>query len=383
MLLFDLTACQPLGNTLVSGGAVYAKIVFFALLEREIKFKCLYDSSLMLDEEISSACTKKKLDLIDCYHVELSQCIKSSGCHIFYSAIPYTYGRLNIKGIRFWGTIHGLRDLEIISDTKMHLYASSFADYIKLVAKETFFYKKYAKKRNYASFKDLFENESFRYICVSEHTKYSVLSHFPHVKEDSIEVLYSPLTLTVDNNNSNDGKFFLLVSGNRWLKNSYRALLAIDSLLSEKRIDKTVVVTGSCPNAIYNKLKNKNKFDFKGYVTNEELHQLMKDAFCLVYPSLNEGFGYPPLEAMSCGTPCVVSAVTSIPEVCGDAALYFNPYDIDEIMVRLFQICNASIRSLIINKGYQRADYVIKKQKRDLRRLVDILLNDNEELSKS
>ena len=383
MLLFDLTACQPLGNTMVSGGAVYAKIVFFALLERDIKFKCLYDSSRMLDDEISIACNKSELELIDCKHAEISQCIKNSGCHIFYSALPYTYGKLKIQGIRFWGTIHGLRDLEIISDSKMQLYASSFADYIKLVAKQTYLYKKYAKKRNYARFKELFENESFRYICVSEHTKYSVLSHFSHVKEDSIEVLYSPLALAIENSTSNDGSFFLLVSGNRWLKNSYRALMAIDSLMSEKRIDKTVVVTGSCPNAIYKKLKNKNKFDFKGYVTNEELHQLMKDAFCLVYPSLNEGFGYPPLEAMSCGTPCVVSAVTSIPEVCGDAALYFNPYDIDEIKVRLFQICNASNRTVLIKKGYQRADDVIKKQNADLRKLVDILLSDNEELSKS
>jgi glycosyltransferase involved in cell wall biosynthesis len=64
-----------------------------------------------------------------------------------------------------------------------------------------------------------------------------------------------------------------------------------------------------------------------GYVTDAELRALYQHASCLVYPSLYEGFGLPPLEAMSCGCPVIASRVASLPEVCGDAALYCDPGD--------------------------------------------------------
>ena len=61
------------------------------------------------------------------------------------------------------------------------------------------------------------------------------------------------------------------------------------------------------------------------------LEYLLTKARGLIYPSFNEGFGYPPLEAMSVGVPCVVSDCTSLPEVCGDAVIYCNPLDVDSI----------------------------------------------------
>jgi glycosyltransferase involved in cell wall biosynthesis len=64
-----------------------------------------------------------------------------------------------------------------------------------------------------------------------------------------------------------------------------------------------------------------------GYVTDAELRTLYQHAGCLVYPSLYEGFGLPPLEAMACGCPVIASRVASLPEVCGDAALYCDPED--------------------------------------------------------
>jgi glycosyltransferase involved in cell wall biosynthesis len=64
-----------------------------------------------------------------------------------------------------------------------------------------------------------------------------------------------------------------------------------------------------------------------GYVTDPELRALYENAACFVYPSLYEGFGLPPLEAMSCGCPTLVARAASLPEVCGDAALYCDPRD--------------------------------------------------------
>jgi glycosyltransferase involved in cell wall biosynthesis len=70
-----------------------------------------------------------------------------------------------------------------------------------------------------------------------------------------------------------------------------------------------------------------------GEVTDEVLQAYYANAELLVFPSLYEGFGFPPLEAMACGIPVAASRVSSIPEVCGDAAAYFDPLSVDEMAV--------------------------------------------------
>jgi glycosyltransferase involved in cell wall biosynthesis len=69
-----------------------------------------------------------------------------------------------------------------------------------------------------------------------------------------------------------------------------------------------------------------------GSVSRDELVSLYRRAAVLVFPSLYEGFGLPPLEAMACGCPVAASAVGPLPEVCGEAAVLFDPYDVDSII---------------------------------------------------
>lgn len=75
-----------------------------------------------------------------------------------------------------------------------------------------------------------------------------------------------------------------------------------------------------------------------GYVTDGELRALYENAVCLLYPSLYEGFGLPPLEAMACGCPVIASTAASLPEVCGDAALYCDPRDPSDIAARIREV---------------------------------------------
>ena len=82
----------------------------------------------------------------------------------------------------------------------------------------------------------------------------------------------------------------------------------------------------------------RNKIRFLGYLPQEELPFLYSGADVFVFPSLWEGFGLPPLEAMACGTPVVTSNVSSLPEVVGDAAILVDPNSAEEIADAIYQI---------------------------------------------
>jgi glycosyltransferase involved in cell wall biosynthesis len=92
-----------------------------------------------------------------------------------------------------------------------------------------------------------------------------------------------------------------------------------------------------------------------GRLGDAELKALYEAALALVFPSLYEGFGLPPLEAMSCGCPVLASNASSVPEVCGDAALYFDPLSVDAMTAALRQLVgDAALRQRLIVAGAAR-----------------------------
>ncbi len=92
---------------------------------------------------------------------------------------------------------------------------------------------------------------------------------------------------------------------------------------------------------------------FTGFVPDEDLKWLYIHAEAYVFPSLSEGFGLPPLEAMVHGCPVVSSNATSLPEVCGDAAHYFNPEDIHEMAEKINDVMvNTALRNKLVSRGY-------------------------------
>ena len=94
---------------------------------------------------------------------------------------------------------------------------------------------------------------------------------------------------------------------------------------------------------------------FTGYVPDEELSALYRYAAVCVYPSLYEGFGMPPLEAMLCGTPVVASKASAIPEVVGDAALLFDPYSAKGIADAIVAVLtDASVARELVARGAAR-----------------------------
>ena len=95
-----------------------------------------------------------------------------------------------------------------------------------------------------------------------------------------------------------------------------------------------------------------------GYISDGELRALFERAACFVYPSYYEGFGLPPLEAMTLGCPVAVSRAASLPEVCGDAADYFDPFDVTDIAQTVFRLATDPIRQeMLRQRGLVRASH--------------------------
>jgi glycosyltransferase involved in cell wall biosynthesis len=113
--------------------------------------------------------------------------------------------------------------------------------------------------------------------------------------------------------------------------------------------------------------------NYLGYVSNEELKFLYKNASLFIFPSFYEGFGIPPLEAMHCGCPVLSSNTSSLPEVLGDACAYCDPADTDDIAAKIDQLINneQALHDLKI-KGYgQAAKYSWENSARRLYTILD------------
>jgi glycosyltransferase involved in cell wall biosynthesis len=138
-------------------------------------------------------------------------------------------------------------------------------------------------------------------------------------------------------------------------KNLQRVLEAVDKLehLSEVKF----VIVGGKNTRIFSSEKAKQLAHEKqvlwaGFVSDGELKSLYENAACLVFPSLYEGFGLPPLEAMYCGCPVIASSRTSIPEACGDAAMYCDAASADDIAAKISLMMNdADLREHYRMKG--------------------------------
>ncbi|MBC5992111.1 glycosyltransferase family 4 protein [Pontibacter sp. SD6] len=100
----------------------------------------------------------------------------------------------------------------------------------------------------------------------------------------------------------------------------------------------------------------KSNVFFTGHVPEKHLPILYAEASIFVFPSIYEGFGLPPLEAMSCGCPVLASDAASIPEICGEAAMYFSPHDTEDLSKKIqLLLTNNKLREEMKAKGLKQA----------------------------
>ncbi len=159
-----------------------------------------------------------------------------------------------------------------------------------------------------------------------------------------------------------DRPFMLFVSTIEPRKNLPTLLRAYRQLLDHYKLEVSLVIVGErgwfCGEvfAITETLRLNDDVLFLGHVPTNDLVLLYNAARVHVHPSFYEGFGLPPLEAMSCGTPAIVANVSSLPEVVGDAGLLVAPEDVEAWTVAMWRVLtDESLRSELTKKGLKRA----------------------------
>lgn len=207
-------------------------------------------------------------------------------------------------------------------------------------------------------------------IAVSKNTKEDIVKEYG-INPDKIKVIYNgvndkykPIKNKKTTNKLKEKyklpKNYILYLGTlEPRKNIKRLIKAFDKL---NHNDLKLVIAGGkgwLYDDIFKLVKTlnlENKIIFTGYIDEEDIVPLYSSATIFIYPSLYEGFGLPPLEAMACGTPVITSNISSLPEVVGDAAITVDPYDINDIASSIRQILNNKIlQEDLRKKGLQQA----------------------------
>lgn len=207
-------------------------------------------------------------------------------------------------------------------------------------------------------------------FTVSQYSKEDIIKVF-HIPEEMLTVTYNAVDedyyvknktqvqYLYDKYNIPRNKKIILYVGNlKPHKNLERLLNAFSK--SENKEKCVIVLVGKAFDS-ENIQAIENKYDINGcvicsgMVSKKEIVDFYNLADIFAFPSLYEGFGIPALESMACGTPVICSNKTSLPEVAGNAALYFDPYNIENIKDAIDKvISNHKLQEDLIQKGFKR-----------------------------
>jgi len=210
-------------------------------------------------------------------------------------------------------------------------------------------------------------------IAISAFTRTTIIEklNIPGEKVHSVEIsVQSRLALTppaisrsILEKHNLDDKTYCIYPANFWPHKNHPMLISAFNLFQKRnpQLELHLVLTGADVgnNKILtdsvNQMKLSRHVHFTGYLSEEELSVLWQHAHFLIYPSLFEGFGIPLVEAMKYKKPVLASNVTSIPEVAGDAALYFDPKKPEEIFNSITRITtDNSLYQTLVQKGQER-----------------------------
>jgi glycosyltransferase involved in cell wall biosynthesis len=340
------TLCVDLRWIDASGVGIYIQGIMPGIIEglRDVSIVCIGDRSRMKEFPWAYA---DNVQLIDCHakryslgeQVQLPLTIPRQ-TDLFFS--PYYTIPLLYSG-RFAVTVHDMSHAvvpEIIGDRRKRLYAQLMYHEVRRRASAIFTVSEFSKKE---------------FLRLTQGSRES-------------NVYPTPLGVSPEWHRASElpqvgsGRYFVCVGNVKPYKNLQRLVNAFLSIKSSIQQDLVIIgqskglITGESADFFRKVEENKDRIHLTGYVSFQELLSLVGHASALIMPSLYEGFGLPPLEAMAAGTPTVVSQAASLPEVCGNAALYFDPLDEKDIAEKLVLIAsNAALAARLRDEGRRRS----------------------------
>jgi len=407
-ILFDLLFCQ--GG--FHGGGEYGKAVFLELINKVIsRSDCIIyvamnpkfsiDESILdlfkINHEFIRVLNVNNLDDIrKLVNTDLFDAFFAPALVVYAQGYQYlkTAGKslgFHCSNTRIIGTLHDIRDFEMALDySKIYYFRKAIGCKFenKLSTQKL--------QKNIRSFVDYADGLKEMYqkimddevvtniITVSDYSMKSMKENF-NVNNDlqlKFSVLYScmkhrysPEPFSFKGYDFEKLKYFLSINLGRSEKNGSAIAKAIDELVSENLFPDNyyAVLTGIENLAQLDiEIRNRDRFIVLGFLSPENLEHLYKNTECLIYASLSEGFGYPPIEAMSYNVPSVVSEISAIPEICRDAAIYCDPYSVSSIKEAIIKYIKKPLSKEILRDRYA---FITSKQINDLNKLIEIILN--------
>ena len=227
-----------------------------------------------------------------------------------------------------------------------------------------------AKFLNYAIQKSA--DQAQRIIAISDFTRDDIIQTLQIPEEKVVKIYqgfepsgfqkkYSSVELRRIKNKYNLPDQYILSVGHLEPRKNYNRLLqAFSQLKKQEKVPHKLVIVGQKNwmfESIYRdleKLELKQNVVFLGFAAQDDLAAIYQLADVFVLPSLFEGFGFPPLESMAAGTAVACSNATSLPEICGNAALLFDPYNIEDMSLKILNLLeDESLRNDLIKQGFR------------------------------
>ncbi|MBA4336489.1 hypothetical protein C0416_01810 [bacterium] len=209
-------------------------------------------------------------------------------------------------------------------------------------------------------------------LSVSENTKKDLIKKFG-IKESLIDIIHNSASDSYGvieedqcealREEKNLPKEFIFSVGTIEPRKNYTTLIEAYSKIKAHHPNVKLVIAGKKGWKSENVFKKISELDLKedviflGYVTEEELAKIYNLATIFAYPSIYEGFGIPPLEAMKCGCPVITSNISSLPEVVNDAAILVDPVSVEDLKNALHQLLSdPAMQENLKEKGFAQCD---------------------------
>ena len=381
-ILLDFIPLQHNGG--IGGAASFTKAVSDEVCQRrssEDTLFAVYDSLQPIGKQYNyqEYAQEHGIQLLDLAAETLGRHIAKHDINTFFLPIGQFYKKFSLDGINC-KVVMGIHDIWDVEREDNHI---EMVIYDKIVESKWRWTKRmintisgrfnHQQQAIYNHIMPLYSASNTVAFTVSEYTRNALGYYFPQLADKNIHIFYSPtrkVTMLSEVENevlrkiiTEKKKFLLMLAANRRFKNAHTMTKVFKRLQSD--YPELYLITTKYGHSIHSQ-----HIDIP-FLSDSDLEYAYQHAYALVFGSFFEGFGYPPIEAMRHGTPCVASNVTSIPEILGDAGIYFSPFYPADLYRAIKVIMNErNCRKEQIERRYVEISH---RQQNDLKKLTSEL----------